>query len=144
METKRSFVRYVSHEIRTPLNAACLGLQLLDKELHKLKEFLRSYPPLVGSAAVAPMLGNGVDESILSVRSATSVSSYSPSMQYAPVIEIVADINQACNIAVEILNDLLMYEKIDGGLLVVEAQEVNLWPFIDEVIKMFSVQVRRK
>ncbi len=59
------------------------------------------------------------------------------------LLELVADTNQACTIAVEILNDLLMYEKIDGGLLVLDAQEVMLWPFVDEVLKMFGVQVRK-
>lgn len=122
LETKRSFVRYVSHEIRTPLNAATLGLQLLDKELHKhiiRAQEEENQKQLIGT--------KGTQESTL----------------YKQLLELVADTSQACTIAVDILNDLLMYEKIDGGLLVLEAQEVNLWPYVEEVMKIFSVQVSR-
>jgi len=56
-------------------------------------------------------------------------------------LELIADTYQACNIAVDILNDLLMYEKIDGGLMALDASEVSLWPLMDEVFKMFNVQV---
>lgn len=57
------------------------------------------------------------------------------------LLELVADVNQACGVAVEILNELLLYEKIDGGLLVLEAQEVQVWSFVEEVLKLFAVQV---
>ncbi len=110
METKRSFVRYVSHEIRSPLNAATLGLQLMDKELHKQMNKLSCAAEEVAASCTQ-------------------------------LLELVADTSQACNIATDILNDLLLYEKIDGGLLVLEAQEVNLWPYVEEVLKIFTVQV---
>ena len=57
------------------------------------------------------------------------------------LLELVADTNQACSVAVEILSELLLYEKIDGGLLALEAQEVFLWPYVEEVLKLFTVQV---
>jgi signal transduction histidine kinase len=60
----------------------------------------------------------------------------------AALIEVVADISQACNIAVEILNDLLMYEKIEGGLIQLEKEEVEVAPFVTEVLKLFSVQAK--
>ncbi len=115
METKRSFVRYVSHEIRTPLNTACLGLALLDKEVHKL------FTTACGGAK------NAMDKADKKLKSA--------------LVELVADTHQACNVAVEILNDLLMYEKIDGGLMVLDANEILVWPFLNEVMKLFVVQV---
>lgn len=62
----------------------------------------------------------------------------------AALIEVVADITQACNIAVEILNDLLMYEKIEGGLLQLEKEEVEIGPFVAEVLKLFSMQVKER
>jgi hypothetical protein len=65
-----------------------------------------------------------------------------PSVMCSQLLELVADVNQACGVAVEILNELLLYEKIDGGLLVLEAQEIPLWSFMEEVLKLFAVQVR--
>lgn len=118
METKRSFVRYVSHEIRTPLNTACLGMQLLDKEVQKLFAKRKNSKTLHDSKEEKKMKG--------------------------ALVELVADTHQACNVAVEILNDLLTYEKIDGGLMVLDANEILVWPFLNEVLKMFVVQVRYK
>jgi len=57
-------------------------------------------------------------------------------------LELVDDITQACNIAMDIVNDLLMYEKIDGGLMALETQETLLIPFVEEVLKLFSVQAK--
>lgn len=57
------------------------------------------------------------------------------------IMELVGDTGQAITIAIDTLNDLLLYEKIDGGLLVLDAQEVILWPYIEEVLKIFKVQV---
>jgi len=58
------------------------------------------------------------------------------------LVELVADVNQACNTAIEILNDLLLYEKIDGGLVVLDAQEVIVDNLVSEVLKLFAVQAR--
>lgn len=124
METKRAFVRYVSHEIRTPLNAACLGLQLLEHEVKK---------------RCADMSTKISDES----SEKDSNESNSKSVQNCnKLVELITDISQACNISIEILNDLLMYEKIDGGLMVLEKQEISLGSFVEEVLKLFSVQVK--
>ncbi len=57
------------------------------------------------------------------------------------IMELVGDTGQAITIAIDTLNDLLLYEKIDGGLLALDAQEVVLWPYIEEVLKIFKVQV---
>jgi signal transduction histidine kinase len=59
------------------------------------------------------------------------------------LVEIVADVSQACNIAVEIMNDLLMYEKIEGGLMQLETKETLLPKFVQESVKIFQVQVRK-
>jgi len=111
-------VRYVSHEIRTPLNTAILGLQLLEKEVQKLFIF-----PTRESSNTQRMVEKS-DKKLKSL-----------------LVELVADTHQACNVSVEILNDLLMYEKIDGGLLVLDANEVLVVPFVKEALQMFVVQV---
>ena len=57
------------------------------------------------------------------------------------LVELVADVSQACIVAVDTINDLLLYEKIDGGILVLEPSEIVLGPFVKEVLKLFTVQV---
>lgn len=35
-----------------------------------------------------------------------------------------------------------MYEKIDGGLLTLEREEVPLWSFVQETLRVFLIQVK--
>jgi len=57
---------------------------------------------------------------------------------------LIQDTSHACNIAIDILNDLLLYEKIDGGLLSLETAVVNVRVFVVDVVKSFVLQVRRE
>ena len=108
-------MRYVSHEIRTPMNTTLIGLELLKKEV---KLFCRASE--ARKCEHLEGVSNEAEESLL---------------------ELIHDTSQSCDIAIEILNDLLLYEKIDGGLLVLEEKEILLWPFILDVLKLFDVQV---
>lgn len=58
------------------------------------------------------------------------------------LVDLIADVNSSCVIACDILNDLLLYEKIDGGLVSLEASEHNAWDFVVDVLKVFRIQVR--
>jgi len=55
--------------------------------------------------------------------------------------EVVSDSTGSCTIAINILNDLLLYEKIDGGLLTLEKEEMSMWGFVEETLKVFLIQV---
>src|SRR5690348_1775049 len=58
------------------------------------------------------------------------------------LLDLLSDLNCACNVAVEILNELLLYEKIDGGLVSLETSEQSAWDFVVDVLKVFRIQVR--
>ena len=55
--------------------------------------------------------------------------------------EVVSDSTGSCTIAIGILNDLLLYEKIDGGLLTLEKEEMSMWSFVEDTLKVFLIQV---
>ena len=59
----------------------------------------------------------------------------------AVLSDLIQDATGSCMIAIDILNDLLMYEKIDGGLLDLERAETKVWPFVEDVLKVFLIQV---
>lgn len=61
----------------------------------------------------------------------------------AYISEMVSDATNSCIIAIDILNDLLLYEKIDGGLLTLKREELPMWPFLQEVLRVFLIQVNR-
>ena len=47
----------------------------------------------------------------------------------------------SCEIAVDILNDMLLYDKIEGGLLKLELKSISPWLFFRNSIKPFFIQV---
>jgi len=170
LETKRVFVRYVSHEIRTPLNSACLGLQLLQTEIQKcsLDRIVTTAQQIVQlgvinsnnvsslpiNTYISPQESSGIRINSYNSNNNNS-NSHLPATLPANLsltscttvmkdnwLELIADTYQACNIAVDILNDLLMYEKIDGGLMALDVSEVSLWPLMDEALKMFNTQAK--
>ena len=55
--------------------------------------------------------------------------------------ESISDIQLACSTAVDILNDLLSFEKLESGILVLHRQDISVEKFMFEGVTMFSAQV---
>eukprot|EP00607_Mallomonas_marina_P008441 CAMPEP_0182424572 /NCGR_PEP_ID=MMETSP1167-20130531/10775_1 /TAXON_ID=2988 /ORGANISM="Mallomonas Sp, Strain CCMP3275" /LENGTH=557 /DNA_ID=CAMNT_0024604463 /DNA_START=625 /DNA_END=2298 /DNA_ORIENTATION=- len=58
-------------------------------------------------------------------------------------IETVKELKESCNIAIDILNDLLDYEKLEAGLMTLERKRVDSGPFLIKLISSFNVQARQ-
>ena len=56
--------------------------------------------------------------------------------------EILADVCVACRTTLDILNDLLCFDKMENGILVVHKHEVSPLTFISDCVNMFSAQAR--
>lgn len=57
------------------------------------------------------------------------------------LLDLINDSYGSCNIAVDVMDDLLMYEKIESGLLHFEPVELPFWNFIKEILTNFKLQV---
>eukprot|EP01041_Mallomonas_annulata_P012015 gene12015-25174_t len=55
------------------------------------------------------------------------------------LLSTLKEIQASCDVAVEILNDLLAYEKLEAGIMTLEAKEIQIWSFIKETLRPFSV-----
>ena len=55
--------------------------------------------------------------------------------------ELINDMLHSGDVAVNILNDLLMYEKIEGNLLNMEVEEAYIPAVIQDAAKLFKIQV---
>jgi signal transduction histidine kinase len=119
---KSAFVRYVSHEIRTPINNVILGLKVLQTELHNAS-------PSTSRETVRTELSS------LSSASASSIFN-------AEMLELVEDMQVSSETAGDILTDLLLYEKLSGGLLSLEVSQEALWPFVLTTARPFRAQAR--
>ena len=56
--------------------------------------------------------------------------------------EILDNVRTSCEAAVEILNDLLCFDKIESGILDLHKLETPVIPFISDCVKMFSSQAK--
>ena len=62
-------------------------------------------------------------------------------VEMSSLLDLIQDTSHACSIAIDILNDLLLSEKIDDGLMTLETAVVNVQVFVEDVVKSFVLQV---
>ena len=53
----------------------------------------------------------------------------------------VLDLQSSCKIAVEILNEMLLYDKIESKVLVLELANISPWCFLKSTVKPFFLEV---
>ena len=51
------------------------------------------------------------------------------------------DIQTSCEITIGILNDMLLFDKIESGLLALELKSISPWSLIKRSIQTFFIQV---
>ena len=118
LDTKRRFVRFISHEIRTPLNIIALGMKLLDVEMDKVATSMRTKNP--NEAQVI------MKQSLRSWK------------------HLAKEIVESSESAVEVLNDLLNYDKIEVGALKLEFTFFNMRDLVQRTVSMLQVQAQLK
>lgn len=58
-------------------------------------------------------------------------------------LEVVQDISKSCDIAVNILNELLTFDKLQSGTLLIEKSRVNAMSLVEETVRPFQIQARQ-
>lgn len=58
------------------------------------------------------------------------------------VREILSDMNLSCDSAINTLNDLLLFEKIEDGKMKLERKSILIADLITKSVKPFDIQVR--
>ena len=56
-------------------------------------------------------------------------------------IDILNDIKEACGIAIDLVTDTLVYEKLEEGQLLLEKSTVSVWRLLHEAARPFYLQV---
>lgn len=56
--------------------------------------------------------------------------------------ETVLDVKDSCNKALDTLNELLLYDKLESGSLKLDVETVLPWQLIRDVVRSFQLQVR--
>ena len=129
LDTKRRFVRFISHEIRTPLNAVNMGLALIVQELKSLLAAVQG-----AASGAAGVISNTAQAAVL-VSVITSLSGW---------LELSHEMKGNSESAVDVLNDLLNYDKIEMGTLRLEFSAVNITHVVQKCTAAFQMQARQK
>ena len=152
LEMKRSFVRYVSHEIRTPLSIVTMGLKLLEEN------FASSLPTVLAAATANSTTDsdNGhtttytaaahttpSTDTTTATATTTAATATVGTVDTTAILELIRDMRDSSVTAVNTLNDLLLYEKIESNMLTIEPATVCLHDLTSKAIKMFKIQVYR-
>jgi signal transduction histidine kinase len=56
-------------------------------------------------------------------------------------LELIREMSASCSVAVDTLNDLLLYEKIEGDMFSLDLEEVSIGNVIKETVRLFRIQV---
>ena len=131
LDAKRKFIRYVSHEVRTPLNAVVMGLSVLRAEC--------SDDTTIMEAAVGISRDGdrgGEDEEVDNAIAAAAKA--------ADRAELVEDLQTNALNAVEVLNDVLNYDKIERSSLKLEVTIVPIWQTIERTLFRIQIAGRKK
>eukprot|EP00607_Mallomonas_marina_P002650 CAMPEP_0182437698 /NCGR_PEP_ID=MMETSP1167-20130531/85225_1 /TAXON_ID=2988 /ORGANISM="Mallomonas Sp, Strain CCMP3275" /LENGTH=469 /DNA_ID=CAMNT_0024630713 /DNA_START=737 /DNA_END=2146 /DNA_ORIENTATION=- len=59
-------------------------------------------------------------------------------------IETVKDIQISCDIAVTVLNEMLTFDKLEAGTLLIEKRELDAVQLINDTVQPFMIQAREK
>ena len=123
LEAKRQFVRFVSHEVRTPLNSVCMGLTLLKEEIAQSLGFKNVQEMLEKSERRGGTTCSNRDESWFNLANEVQINAQS---------------------SVDVLNDLLNYDKIETGTLMLELTTIPIWNLVERTVNKFKLPLASK
>jgi signal transduction histidine kinase len=52
-------------------------------------------------------------------------------------------VHESCKVALDTLNDLLIFDKIDEGKLVIEIEDINPWTLLIDTSKPFEINAKQ-
>ena len=167
LDSKRKFMRFVSHECRTPLNAVCMSLCVVRHEIaaslgygsaEALQQELDG-DDRTASTTATNIFTNHIDDSIMTPEAAvkdikslpTLTSSLMMGKGKTPTKEMAIEwFNTANDVlantqsAVEVLTDLLNFDKIETDTLVLEITKVPIWLLIESTMAEFRLSAANK
>ena len=138
----RQFVKTVRAIEEAEANSS-LRLQLAAYEAIQAAEALESKRKMVrhiGHEIRTPLNVVGVGVDMLSKELALVTGGNLPNS----IIDIVEGIQDASSAAIEVINELLMFEKLTAGMTSLECVPVNIVPYLDVAMKQHMLPARAK
>ena len=136
LEAKRIFVRYISHEMRTPMNTICIGSNLLQETLSKFAD--------ADQDKTGPKSNNTMEKVPEDSTVAHPLSLSQLRAQIKDWSDITSDILVNANSAVNVLSDLLNYDKVESGTLPLELTIISVTSLVERVASEFRLAAYAK
>jgi len=132
LEARRHFVRFISHEVRTPLNSVCMGISLLQEDFRGLKQ--RDLERKKRDSA-----DYGVDQGLENI--SNGAESHINPTEWLAISDCIFTNAKS---AIEVLNDLLNYDKVEAGTLSLELSKIRIWSLVESVFNEFITVASKK
>jgi len=140
MNRLQEFVRETAHEIRTPMNTVSVGFKVIKKELSESRvNSKRIQNSGVSNRAVTIAFKEDEQREDVGVELGNSVSVDSANFQ--SILQMVDDTKASADIAVELVSDLLLYDRLEEGALTLVKTRVKPWRIVQDTLLLFKVQV---
>jgi len=147
LQAKRNFIRFVSHEVRTPLNAVCMGLTMMEQEL---QSFITSSPDTTthsdGTSEEGQklLLAPSPQSSSTEMPDDASNSSESTKAQVMEWLSLTGDVLSSAQASVDVLSDILNYDKVQHGGLHLDLTNVDIWDLVRLTVREFELSAAAK
>jgi signal transduction histidine kinase len=127
-------MRYISHEMRSPLNSVFMGLQLMQNDISGVITSTRRSITMLRKDTRLMTDAQFKDRKEKIQAAFTSVTS-----TMKDLLETCDMVKESANVALENLNDMLTFDKIDENKLLLEVEDLNVWTFASETVKPFNI-----
>lgn len=163
IQANRTFLRFVSHEVRTPLNTVSMGLKVMCDDVRDMAVVPR---PHTDDDDATKMTTTTRGHTTNGTRVTEGTNGRSPPMQQQQqahndndntdamvcvprnkmdrLLALASDINVSAESAVEILSDVLSYDKIEHGNLQLELTTFSVCDLLLRILAEFQVPARAK
>jgi signal transduction histidine kinase len=131
-------MRFVSHEVRTPLNSVNMGLMLLQEELTTM--FSGNVDPKHDPSL--PVIATLGSQEVKGCE--TDLMVHAKKEQAQDILNLSRQILGSATNAIDVLNDVLNYDKIETGQLQLEKSVLDIWSLIDSVMHEFEMPFQAK
>ncbi len=130
------------------LSILVFGLRMVKHEavstMYALLESKKAYVRYISHELRTPMNTACLGLSMLIADIAAYVEDNPTAQHHDDWLETVTDVHMACTTTVDILNDLLGFEKMESGQMTLHASSEPALPFVNDCLAMFIVHARSK
>jgi signal transduction histidine kinase len=128
LNIRLSLIRYISHDIRTPLNTAFLGIKMITECANNLKNILFTKRNATITRESSDLIKSSRNNDFL--------------VDLDNILETTELIHTSCTVALETLDEMLTFDKIDENKLVIELKDLKPLELVNEVMKPFQLNAR--